>query len=131
MSHSRRVCLLIDTATSWGVRLIKGVSRHAHEVGDWLIHVEPWGRYERFRVPQGWQGQGIIARINHEVLAADIAEINLPTINLSWHPFTGEHIARCTVDPLACGQMGADYFLTTGFKQFAYCGPLRPTRLPR
>src|SRR3954447_23266873 len=78
MSHSRRVCLLIDTSTSWGVRLIKGVSRHAHEVGDWLIHVEPWGRYERFRVPQGWKGQGIIARINHEALAKDIAAVGLP-----------------------------------------------------
>jgi len=78
MIHSRRVCLLIDTSTSWGVRLIKGISRHAQEVGDWLIHVEPWGRYERFRVPQGWQGQGIIARINHEALADDIAAIGLP-----------------------------------------------------
>ena len=124
MIHSRRVCLLIDTSTSWGVRLIKGVSRHAQEVGDWLIHVEPWGRYERFRVPQGWQGQGIIARINHKALANDITAIGLPTINLSWYPFCGERIARCTVDPVASGQMAAEYFLSTGFKQFAYCGPL-------
>ncbi len=64
MVTSRRVCLLIDTSTSWGSRLIKGVSRHAQEVGDWLIHVEPWGRYERFRLPQGWEGHGIIARIS-------------------------------------------------------------------
>jgi LacI family transcriptional regulator len=124
MIHSRRVCLLIDTSTSWGMRLIKGVSRHAHEVGDWLIHVEPWGRYERFRVPQGWQGQGIIARINHEALADDITAIGLPTINLSWYPFCGKHIARCTIDPVASGQMAADYFLSAGFKHFAYCGPL-------
>ena len=124
MIHSRRVCLLIDTSTSWGVRLIKGVSRHAQEVGDWLIHVEPWGRYERFRVPQGWQGQGIIARINHKALADDITTVGLPTINLSWYPFCGERIARCTVDPMATGQMAAEYFLSTGFQQFAYCGPL-------
>jgi LacI family transcriptional regulator len=130
MSHSRRVCLLIDTSTSWGVRLIKGISRHAQEVGDWLIHVEPWGRYERFRVPQGWRGDGIIARINHGALADDITDIALPTINVSWHPFTGERIARCTVDPAACGQMAAEYFLTTGFKQFAYCGPARQLEYP-
>jgi LacI family transcriptional regulator, galactose operon repressor len=130
MIHSRRVCLLIDTSTSWGVRLIKGISRHAQEVGDWLIHVEPWGRYERFRVPQGWQGQGIIARINHEALADDIAAIGLPTINLSWYPFCGKRIARCTVDPVASGQMAAEYFFTTGFKQFAYCGPLNQLGYP-
>ena len=106
MIHSRRVCLLIDTSTSWGVRLIKGVSRHAQEVGDWLIHVEPWGRYERFRVPQGWQGQGIIARVNHELLANDIVEIGLPAINLSWYPFCGERIARCTVEMITLGGTG-------------------------
>ena len=125
MIHSRRVCLLIDTSTSWGSRLIKGVSRHAQEVGDWLIHVEPWGRYERFRVPQGWEGHGIIARINHQTLADEIAATGLPTINLSWYPFCGERIARCTVDPLASGQMAAEYFLSAGHKQFAFCGPLQ------
>jgi LacI family transcriptional regulator len=124
MTRSRRVCLLIDTSTSWGVRLIKGISRHAQEAADWLIHVEPWGRYERFRVPVGWDGDGIIARINHEALADDITAIGLPTINLSWYPLSGKRIARCTVDPAACGRMAAEYFLSAGFKQFAYCGPL-------
>jgi LacI family transcriptional regulator len=124
MPRSRRVCLLIDTSTSWGVRLIKGISRHAQEAGDWLIHVEPWGRYERFRVPVGWDGDGIIARINHEALADDISAIGLPTINLSWYPLSGERIARCTVDPQASGRMAAEYLLSEGFKQFAYCGPL-------
>jgi LacI family transcriptional regulator len=124
MIHGRRVCLLIDTSTSWGSRLIKGVSRHAREVGDWLIHVEPWGRYERFRVPQGWEGHGIIARINHEALANDIELTGLPAINLSWHPFCGERTARCTIDPVASGQIAADYFASAGHKEFAFCGPL-------
>jgi LacI family transcriptional regulator len=122
--------LLIDTSTSWGVRLIKGISRHAHEVGDWLIHVEPWGRYERFRVPVGWEGEGIMARVNSETLADEINAIGLPTINLSWHPLSGERIARCTVDPQACGRMAAEYFLSEGFKQFAYCGPLHRLGFP-
>jgi hypothetical protein len=96
MPRSRRVCLLIDTSTSWGIRLIKGISRHANEVGNWLIHVEPWGRYERFHMPEGWNGHGIIARVNRQSLAKEISESGLPAINLSWHPFQGERIARCT-----------------------------------
>jgi LacI family transcriptional regulator len=116
---------LIDTATSWGVRLIKGVGRHAQEVGNWLIHVEPWGRYEQFHVPQGWDGDGIIARINRQALAKEITDSGLPAINLSWNPFHGERIARCTVDPEATGRMAAEYFLSAGFKQFGYCGPLQ------
>ena len=124
MMRSRRVCLLIDTSTSWGVRLIKGIGRHAQEVGNWLIHVEPWGRYERFHVPKGWDGEGIIARINHEGLADEITASRLPAINVSWYPFCGDRIARCTVDPEATGRMAAEYFLSAGFKAFGYCGPL-------
>ncbi|MEX0612162.1 MAG: XylR family transcriptional regulator [Pirellulales bacterium] len=124
MMQSRRICLLIDTSTSWGVRLIKGIGRHAQEVGNWLIHVEPWGRYERFHIPEGWEGDGIIARINREELANEITAIGLPTINVSWYPFSGENIARCTVDPVATGRMAAEYFLSAGFEKFGYCGPL-------
>jgi LacI family transcriptional regulator len=130
MTQSRRVCLLIDTSTSWGARLIKGVSQHAQEVGDWLIHVEPWGRYERFRVPQGWDGHGIIARVNHQALVEEIEASRLPAINLSWYPFSNERVARCTIDPLAQGQMAADYFLSAGHKQFAFCGPLQHLGYP-
>jgi LacI family transcriptional regulator len=128
--RSRRVCLLIDTSTSWGVRLIKGVSRHAHEAGNWLIHVEPWGRYERFRVPQGWNGDGIIARINNEALAKEVAARSLPTVNVSWNPVSGGRIARCTVDPVATGRMAANYLITAGFRAFAYCGPLQRLAYP-
>jgi LacI family transcriptional regulator len=124
--QSRRVCLLIDTATSWGVRLIKGIGRHAQEVGNWLIHVEPFGRYELFRIPKGWEGDGIIARINNEALAKEIAASNLPTINVSWYPYSGERIVRCTVDPDATGKMAAEYFVSAGFEHFGYCGPLYP-----
>jgi LacI family transcriptional regulator len=124
MMRSRRVCLLIDTSTSWGARLIKGIGRYAQETGNWLIHVEPWGRYERFHLPEGWDGDGIIARINHVALADEITASRLPAINVSWYPFSGERIARCTVDPEATGRMAAEYFLSAGFKAFGYCGPL-------
>jgi LacI family transcriptional regulator len=130
MMQSRRVCLLIDTSTSWGSRLIRGVSRHAQEVGDWLIHVEPWGRYERFRVPQGWDGHGIIARVNHQALADEIAATGLPVINLSWYPYSNERVARCTVDPAASGRMAAEYFLSAGYQNYAFCGPLQQLEYP-
>jgi LacI family transcriptional regulator len=130
MIRSRRVCLLIDTSMSWGVRLIKGIARHAQEVDNWLIHVEPRGRYDRFRIPQGWSGDGILARINNKGLAQEIMASGLPTVNVSWYPYSGERIARCTVDEQATGQMAADYFLSAGFKNFGYCGALHRVGYP-
>jgi LacI family transcriptional regulator len=124
MSKSRCVALLIDTSTSWGIRLIKGIIQYAHEAGDWLIHVEPRGRYERLHVPAGWAGDGIIARINWKTLADEIIASELPAVNVSWYPFAGPRIARCTVDERQTGRMAAEYFLSNGHQQFAYCGPL-------
>ena len=124
MGKSPQVALLIDTSTSWGVRLIKGINQYSQESGDWLIHVEPRGRYERFSVPVGWTGDGIIARINRKTLADEINATGLPAVNVSWYPFDGPRIARCTVNEQESGHMAAQYFLTNGFQQFAYCGPL-------
>ncbi len=122
MPKSRRVALLIDTSTSWGVRLIKGINKYAQEVGNWLIYVEPRGRYEIFGVPRGWSGDGIIARITREELADEIVATGLPAVNVSWFAYQGPMIARCTVDEQATGRMSAEYFLSNGFENFAYCG---------
>ena len=130
MARNRRVCLLIDTSMSWGVRLIKGIARHAQEVDNWLIHVEPRGRYDRFRIPQGWSGDGILARINNKGLAQEIMASGLPTVNVSWYPYSGERIARCTVDEQATGRMAADYFLLAGHQNFGYCGALHRAGYP-
>jgi LacI family transcriptional regulator len=130
MVRSRRVCILIDTSMSWGVRLIKGIALHAQEAGNWLIHVEPRGRYDRFRIPQGWSGDGILARINNRTLAQEIMASGLPTVNVSWYPYASGRIARCTVDERATGHMAAQYFLDAGFKNFGYCGPLHRAGYP-
>lgn len=124
MQKARQVALLIDTSTSWGVRLIRGINQYAQEAGDWLIHVEPRGRYEELGIPVGWTGDGILARISRQALADEIIAANLPAVNVSWYPFQGPQIARCTVDERATGRMAAEYFLTNGFQRFAYCGPV-------
>jgi LacI family transcriptional regulator len=124
MSKTFRVALLIDTSTSWGNRLIEGISYFARERGNWLLHIEPRGRYERLHVPQGWDGDGIIARINRQQLADEINATDLPTVNVSWSSFEGPQLVRCSVSELESGQMAAEYFLSIGFRQFAYCGPL-------
>jgi LacI family transcriptional regulator len=122
MPKPRRVALLIDTSTSWGIRLIKGINKYAQEVGNWLIYIEPRGRYEIFGVPTGWGGDGIIARITREELADEIVATGLPAVNVSWFAYQGPMIARCTVDEQESGRISAEYFLSNGFENFAYCG---------
>jgi LacI family transcriptional regulator len=124
MSKTYRIALLIETSTSWGTRIIEGISQFAQERGNWLLHVEPRGRYEQLHVPKGWDGDGIIARISYEALAQEIIATGLPAINVSWFDFEESKIIRCSVSEQESGEMAAEYFLSNGFRQFAYCGPL-------
>ena len=39
-----RVALLIDTATDWGRRMIRGIARYAQQQGGWDLWLERWIR---------------------------------------------------------------------------------------
>ena len=119
-----RVALLIDTSMSWGGRLIRGIHEFAHQEANWLFQIEPYGRHEPLRMPQGWTGDGIIARINHFDLAEEIRSSGIPAVNVSWYDHPGPNIARCTISEAETGQLAANYLLSGGFTRFAYCGPL-------
>ena len=132
-SSTRRVALLIDTATSWGAGLIEGVADYAKtQKHRWVFSVEPRGKYDKMTLPNGWVGDGVVARITHPGLAQQLIEAKLPAINVSWFSYGEDLIPRCTCDEVAVAEMAAQYFLDSGFRQFAYCAStLRPSYYDR
>ena len=46
-----RIAVLVDTATGWGRRLVRGVSNYARGRAAWHLWVEPRGQNEHLRVP--------------------------------------------------------------------------------
>ena len=63
----KRIALLIDTATTWGNGLIEGIAEFAHQGADWQLLLAPWGKYDRMMLPDNWDGDGVIARITHQL----------------------------------------------------------------
>lgn len=63
MSSLCRVKLLIDTSSSWGRDIIRGISAYAKEHGPWTIDLDYQGRYETPHLPPDWPGDGVIARV--------------------------------------------------------------------
>ena len=120
----KRIALLIETSTSWGTGLVKGIADYAHAHDNWSFFVEPRGRYELLQLPGGWTGDGIIARVTHQALADQIIASGKPAVNVSWYDFGSESIPHCTADELQAGPLIAEHFITRGFRQFAYCGPV-------
>ena len=130
---SRRVALLIDTATTWGAGLIEGVADYAKANGkNWVFSFEPRGKYETMALDPKWRGDGVVARITTSQLAGQLIASQIPVVNVSWFRFGEGLIPRCTCDEAAAAEMAASYFLDNGFRQFAYCAStLRPSYFDR
>ncbi len=90
MAKLPHVAILVDTATSWGRGIIRGVRRYAHQRSPWLYYVHPWGHYDRFRLPRSWSGDGLIARVVKAKLAEEIRDSGYPAVNVSSTKSDGE-----------------------------------------
>lgn len=124
-----QVALLLETSTSWGSEVVRGIVAYVRENGPWQFFLEPRGLYERLSLPTGWMPDGVIARVLDQEMAQAIGEAGIPSVNVSWTPFRGERMARCTIDHDAVGEMAASTFLDRGLRHVGYIGPERARTL--
>lgn len=103
--------------------MVRGIGTYLDECGDpWNVFLEPRGKFEPLRLPKGWDGDGVIARVNNQELAAEILEAGIPCVNVSWYEYGKGTIARCTLDEEESGRLAAKYYLERKYTHFAYCG---------
>lgn len=126
--HHPAVAILVDTATDWGRRLIRGVINYARGHGAWQLWVEPRGQAEHLVVPHGWRGQGVIARVGTPRIAAELTALRrdhgTPVVNVSGIRLDGVDFPRVTTDYAATARLAAEHFLDRGYRRLAYVGPL-------
>ncbi len=113
------VALLIDTSTEWSRKIIAGINTYKRLHGAWHLFVEPHGSNERLELARGWKGQGIIADIHDDDLAAHLRKTRLPVVNISCVS-TKSRFPRVTVDTAAACKMAVDYYLERGYRNLAY-----------
>ena len=125
-SHSKdknripRVAVLVDTSTSWGRRIVMGIHNYIRKSGRWQLFIEARGMEENWSVPPGWQGDGVIARIGHPGMAAELKTLRIPVINVSGIELAGADFTRVATDLNASAKLASDHFLNRGFKNFAF-----------
>ncbi len=117
---TRRIAVLVDTATSWGRGVLRGINSYALKHGPWEIFVEPRGLEERLRMPAGWRGDGVIARVGQAELARELKALGLPVVNVSGIELPEAAFPRVATDLRASGALAARHFLERGFRHFAY-----------
>jgi LacI family transcriptional regulator len=121
----RKVALLIETSNAYARGLVQGVVHYVREHRPWSFQMMEQGRGDD--PPPwlaGWDGDGIIARIETPRIARAVVKSGLPAVDLSaarlisrlpWVETDDEEIAR----------LAAEHLLERGFKHFGYCGDAR------
>lgn len=117
-----RVAVLVGTSTGWGRGIIRGVANYANKHGPWHVWVEGRGQDEPPRLPPGWVGEGIIARVSNHTIAKFIAKANVPAVNVSSIVLSGVDLPRVANDVRATGRLAAQYLIDRGLRKFAYVG---------
>ena len=117
----RRVAVLVDTSTTWGRGVVSGIISFCRVHQNWEVFVEARGQQEQMRLPRGWSGHGVIARVSDTKLLRELQESRLPVINVSGIQLASSaQFPQVTTDLVASGKMAAMHFIDRGFRNFAY-----------
>lgn len=120
-----KIVILVDTATGWGRRMVRGVLDYAVQSGPWNINIEPRGQDETFHVPRDREISGIIARVSSERMAAELKDLNIPVVNISGLAVEGADFPRVTTDWQAAARLAEAHFRDRALSNFAYVGPVQ------
>lgn len=130
MSVRRRVALLIETSRAYARGLVRGVAQYVRQHGDWTIDFTPRGLSDPPPLwLRGWQGDGILARINDHRMAEAVLRTGAPVVDLRR---VLPDLAAPTVGPddQAVAQLAWEHFRDHGFRHFAVCGMPRGLQPP-
>lgn len=118
----RRVAVLVDTSTTWGRAVLRGINAYNLPQGPWEIFVEARGMAEHLRGPAGWHGDGVIARVNTPAIARALESLGIPVVNVSGIELAEAEFPRVSTNLKASAKLAAEYLAGRGFKHFAYFG---------
>ncbi len=121
----RQVALLIETSNAYARGLLQGVVHYIREHRPWSFHLMEQGRGDD-PPPwlEGWQGDGIIARIETPRIAAAVVRAGLPAVDVSAARLVPE-LPWVETDDAAIARVAAAHLLERGFRNFAFCGDAR------
>lgn len=118
----RSVALLIETSNAYARGLMDGIIAYQRHNAFWSIYM---GEHERRAYPplwlREWKGDGIIARIETEEIAAEVKRLNVPTVDVSAARLV-KTVPCVETDDTEIADLAAKHLFDRGFRSLAYCG---------
>jgi LacI family transcriptional regulator len=122
MQRRRSVALLIETSNAYARGVLEGALEYVRRHEAWSLYVP---EQERGATPPDWlsrwKGDGIIARIETDEIAAAVRKTGLPVIDVSAARICPD-MAWVETNDEAIARLAADHLMERGFRDLAYCG---------
>ena len=123
LSKMTHVAVLIETFTSSGRSVIRGIANYAEQKGNWRLLLDPRDHEQRSALPDGWEGHGVIARLNSRLQFEQIKARRIPVINVDDILPNLPGVSSIVTDEAALAEQALDHLLDRGFQHFAYFAP--------
>lgn len=120
--NRRRVALLIESSRAYGRELLLGVAKFVREHHDWSVQHEEWKWTDAPpKWLKGWNGDGVIARVEAPELAAIIRALKVPAVDVRGS-VTGYGLPLIDTEDKMVAELAAEHLMDRGFRHFAFCG---------
>jgi len=117
------VAVMVETETSWGRRIIRGIAQYSEENAVWHLLIDPRDHEQRPALPDGWRGHGVIARLSSRQQIDQIQKRQIPAVDVDDIGPSVSGIGRVITDEAARAELAVEHLLARGFRQFAYFAP--------
>ncbi|MBQ1455168.1 MAG: XylR family transcriptional regulator [Thermoguttaceae bacterium] len=115
MPTKKRILMLIESSTSYGRGMARGIARYAQRRGDWEITVQPRGMAEPIPALRSERWDGVISRLSDHRAAESVRRLDCPTVELLYDeqvPVFG--------DDDAIASLALDHFARLGFERVGF-----------
>ncbi|NVO21259.1 MAG: DNA-binding transcriptional regulator [Bacteroidetes bacterium] len=122
-----KIILLIDISEEYGQALLKGITRYSKEHGPWvfckmpLFYRETLGMEGIVNFAKEWGADGIFAQLYNDLDTKKLVDAGICVIAEDFKERFSD-IPNITGAYFETGELGAEYFLKKGFRNFAFYG---------
>lgn len=125
MAETRHVALLVETSNAYARGLLVGIKKYLVTHPGWSIYLGEHSRQETdLSWLEGWQGDGVIARIENAETARQVRRLGVPAVDLS-AAYLAPELPCVETDDDVIARLAVEHFAVRGLRNVAYCGDAR------
>ncbi|HCD32524.1 MAG TPA: hypothetical protein DER01_08945 [Phycisphaerales bacterium] len=123
MNERAQRVMVLTSSTSFGRRILRGVSTYVRPTRSWVMQIGTIHQPEYIHKLRQWNPDGIIAHLGSEQMVNTFKQWGVPLVNVS-NATRQNDPPHVGIDDFAVGEMAARHLIEKGLKHFAFCGDL-------